>query len=149
MLRCLLSVACASGSSLHERNKRLPETSAAGDPASSSLILHVLWSCASCSKRERVEVFVSDLALLLVTSGLYKLGTTFAWTWLLCTYGVPYLVVNHYLVRRHSSTHAVTATFSGARFCRQPGAVSVSTANMHSCKGNDTSAGSIAVSRAP
>ena len=55
--------------------------------------------CTECSKRERVEVFVSDLALLLVTSGLYKLGTTFGWTWLLCTYGIPYLVVNHFLVR--------------------------------------------------
>ncbi len=64
------------------------------------------------SKRERVEVFVSDLALLLVTSGLYKLGTTFGWTWLLCTYGLPYLVVNHYLVRRQLSTHAVMAAFA-------------------------------------
>ncbi len=44
-------------------------------------------------------MFVSDLALLLVTSGLYKLGATFGWTWLLCTYGMPYLVVNHFLVR--------------------------------------------------
>ena len=47
-------------------------------------------------------MFVSDLALLMVTSGLYKLGSTFGWTWLLCTYGIPYLVVNHYLVRPRS-----------------------------------------------
>lgn len=50
------------------------------------------------SKRERVEVFVSDLALLLVSGGLYKLGAAYGWTWLLATYGVPYLVVNHFLV---------------------------------------------------
>ena len=61
-------------------------------------------SLCFCSKRERVEVFVSDLALLLVTSGLYKLGSTFGWTWLLCTYGIPYLIVNHYLVRPHPIT---------------------------------------------
>ena len=62
---------------------------------------------ALCSKRERVEVFVSDLALLLVTSGLYKLGATFGWTWLLCTYGIPYLVVNHFLVRTSMSCAAL------------------------------------------
>ena len=59
-----------------------------------ALFLHLLL----CSKRERVEVFASDLALLLVSGGLYKLGVAYGWTWLLATYFMPYLVVNHFLV---------------------------------------------------
>lgn len=50
------------------------------------------------SKRERVEILVSDIALASVTYGLYVAGSTWGWVWLLKTYGVPYLIVNFWLV---------------------------------------------------
>lgn len=50
------------------------------------------------SPRERHEVVVSDLALMVVACGLVMLGMQFGWVWLLKTYFVPYLVVNHWLV---------------------------------------------------
>ena len=67
----------------------------------------VLWW--RCSKRERVEVFISDLALVLVTGSLYRLGAAHGWLWLAATYGIPYLVVNHFLVRQRPNicTHCL------------------------------------------
>jgi omega-6 fatty acid desaturase (delta-12 desaturase) len=50
------------------------------------------------SKRERVEVAISDAALIAVCYGLTALGNTFGWAWLLKSYGIPYLVVNFWLV---------------------------------------------------
>lgn len=50
------------------------------------------------SKRERIEIVISDLALLAVVSGLSVLGRTMGWTWLVKTYVVPYFVVNMWLV---------------------------------------------------
>ena len=50
------------------------------------------------SKRERVEVAVSDVALIAVLGGLYGAGNAWGWGWLMKTYGVPYLIVNFWLV---------------------------------------------------
>lgn len=50
------------------------------------------------SKRERLEVAISDLALVAVMGGLYSLAQSFGWLWLLKVYIIPYLVVNHWLV---------------------------------------------------
>jgi hypothetical protein len=54
--------------------------------------------CLWCSKRERVEVAVSDAALVGVVSGLAALGRAWGWEWLVKTYVLPYLVVNFWLV---------------------------------------------------
>ncbi|GFH18600.1 fatty acid desaturase, delta-12 [Haematococcus lacustris] len=50
------------------------------------------------SKKERVEVLYSDIALGLVLTGLGMLWKTFGFMWLLKMYIIPYLVVNHWLV---------------------------------------------------
>lgn len=50
------------------------------------------------SKRERAEVLISDVALVVFSSALWKAGQAYGFGWLLCTYGIPYLVVNHWLV---------------------------------------------------
>lgn len=50
------------------------------------------------SKRERIEIVISDAALVAVTCGLYAAGSTWGWMWLLKTYGIPYLCVNFWLV---------------------------------------------------
>ena len=50
------------------------------------------------SKRERIEVFVSDVALAAVGYGLIAAGQTWGWGWLVKTYVVPYLIVNFWLV---------------------------------------------------
>lgn len=50
------------------------------------------------SKRERVEVAMSDAALITVLWGLAQAGRTFGWAWLVKTYVVPYLIVNFWLV---------------------------------------------------
>ncbi|PNH08865.1 Omega-6 fatty acid desaturase, endoplasmic reticulum [Tetrabaena socialis] len=52
------------------------------------------------TKRERIEVLISDLALVAVAAGLALLGRSFGFVWLLKTYLIPYIVVNHWLVRR-------------------------------------------------
>ena len=60
------------------------------------------------SKRERVEVAVSDAALVAVLAGLWRLGATMGWGWLAKTYFAPYLIVNFWLVMitllQHSHT---------------------------------------------
>lgn len=50
------------------------------------------------SDREKFFIFVSDVALLTVVSGLYVLGSTFGFVWLLKMYVVPLLIVNMFLV---------------------------------------------------
>lgn len=45
-----------------------------------------------------MEIAVSDAALVVVCSGLYAAGNTWGWLWLLKSYGVPYLIVNFWLV---------------------------------------------------
>lgn len=50
------------------------------------------------SKRERIEIAVSDAALLGVGWALASAGRTWGWVWLLKTYFIPYLVVNFWLV---------------------------------------------------
>ncbi|GBF97029.1 hypothetical protein Rsub_09502 [Raphidocelis subcapitata] len=50
------------------------------------------------SRRERMEVAVSDAALAVVLYGLYNLGLSFGWPWLVKTYVIPYMVVNFWLV---------------------------------------------------
>ncbi|GFR52743.1 hypothetical protein Agub_g15354 [Astrephomene gubernaculifera] len=50
------------------------------------------------TKKERVEVFISDVALAAVLAGLVALGRACGFVWLLKTYGIPYLIVNHWLV---------------------------------------------------
>lgn len=50
------------------------------------------------SKRERVEVVISDVALAIVVLGLGTLAKAFGWAWLLKVYVVPYLIVNFWLV---------------------------------------------------
>jgi omega-6 fatty acid desaturase (delta-12 desaturase) len=50
------------------------------------------------SKRERMEVVISDCALIAVLGVLSSLGQTMGFVWLLKVYIIPYLVVNHWLV---------------------------------------------------
>ncbi|KAG2499234.1 hypothetical protein HYH03_002813 [Edaphochlamys debaryana] len=50
------------------------------------------------TKKERIEVLISDLSLVAVVAGLAAVGKAFGWIWLLKTYGIPYLIVNHWLV---------------------------------------------------
>jgi omega-6 fatty acid desaturase / acyl-lipid omega-6 desaturase (Delta-12 desaturase) len=50
------------------------------------------------SKRERVEVGISDAALVVVLAGLGAAGRAFGVGWLVKTYAVPLLVVNFWLV---------------------------------------------------
>jgi omega-6 fatty acid desaturase (delta-12 desaturase) len=50
------------------------------------------------SKRERLEVLISDAALLGVVGGLYKLGIAMGWSWLVKIYVIPYMIVNFWLV---------------------------------------------------
>jgi omega-6 fatty acid desaturase (delta-12 desaturase) len=50
------------------------------------------------SKRERVEILISDMALITVVGGLGGLAHSFGWLWLLKVYIIPYLIVNNWLV---------------------------------------------------
>ena len=50
------------------------------------------------SKRQRLEIAVSDAALAVVVYGLYTVGEAMGWGWLARTYVVPYLIVNFWLV---------------------------------------------------
>lgn len=50
------------------------------------------------SKRERLEVAISDVALVAVLCGLKQVAGVMGWAWLAKTYVVPYLVVNFWLV---------------------------------------------------
>eukprot|EP00249_Psilotum_nudum_P028980 c3904_g1_i1 orf=198-1316(-) len=48
--------------------------------------------------RERLQVLVSDVALLGVAYCLYQVGIAFGFSWLLKVYGIPLLIVNGFLV---------------------------------------------------
>lgn len=48
--------------------------------------------------RERAEIFMSDAGILAVTYTLYRLAAAKGFTWVICVYGVPLLVVNAFLV---------------------------------------------------
>lgn len=50
------------------------------------------------NERQYWSVVLSDVALLAVICGLYLLGSTYGWLWLLKVYVVPYLIVNAWLV---------------------------------------------------
>jgi omega-6 fatty acid desaturase / acyl-lipid omega-6 desaturase (Delta-12 desaturase) len=50
------------------------------------------------SKRERIEVLVSDAGLLAMCAALYATSAYMGWAWLLRMYGIPYLIVNFWLV---------------------------------------------------
>nr|ACH43025.1 omega-6 fatty acid desaturase [Glycine max] len=50
------------------------------------------------SNRERLLIYVSDVALFSVTYLLYRVATMKGLVWLLCVYGVPLLIVNGFLV---------------------------------------------------
>ncbi|KAL2643520.1 hypothetical protein R1flu_011107 [Riccia fluitans] len=50
------------------------------------------------NNRETLFIFISDIALLIVAYGLYTLGATFGFLWLLKVYGVPLFIVNGFLV---------------------------------------------------
>lgn len=50
------------------------------------------------SKRQCVEIVVSDAALALVMYVLYMTGEAMGWGWMVRTYIVPYLIVNFWLV---------------------------------------------------
>lgn len=45
-------------------------------------------------------MLISDIALAVVGGILWRTGQSFGWGWLACVYIIPYLVVNHWLVRR-------------------------------------------------
>lgn len=48
--------------------------------------------------KERWDVLFSDLGLVTVMMGLMWLGQSHGWAWLIKNYGVPYMVVNFWLV---------------------------------------------------
>nr|APQ41582.1 delta-12 fatty acid desaturase allele 1 [Perilla frutescens] len=50
------------------------------------------------SDRERAQTFLSDVGILAMLYGLYRLTLAKGLAWVLCVYGVPLLVVNGFLV---------------------------------------------------
>ncbi|XP_030458700.2 delta(12)-acyl-lipid-desaturase-like [Syzygium oleosum] len=50
------------------------------------------------SDRERLQIYVSDAGIMAATYGLYRVAEAKGLAWLACTYGVPLLVVNAFLV---------------------------------------------------
>nr|APQ41587.1 delta-12 fatty acid desaturase allele 2 [Perilla frutescens] len=50
------------------------------------------------SDRERAQIFLSDVGILAMLYGLYRLTVAKGLAWVLCVYGVPLLVVNGFLV---------------------------------------------------
>ncbi|KAL5710468.1 hypothetical protein ACHQM5_021025 [Ranunculus cassubicifolius] len=50
------------------------------------------------SDREKLQIYISDVGILAVTYGLIKFAAAKGFTYLLCVYGVPLLVVNAFLV---------------------------------------------------
>jgi omega-6 fatty acid desaturase / acyl-lipid omega-6 desaturase (Delta-12 desaturase) len=47
---------------------------------------------------QRVGVVIGDIALIVVVATLYQIGATMGFGWLALRYGVPYLIVNFWLV---------------------------------------------------
>ncbi|XP_062166100.1 delta(12)-fatty-acid desaturase FAD2 [Alnus glutinosa] len=50
------------------------------------------------SDRQRLQIYISDVGVLAVFYGLYRLAIAKGLTWVLCVYGGPLLVVNAFLV---------------------------------------------------
>lgn len=77
------------------------------------------------SKRERVEVAISDVALIAVGYGLAAAGNTWGWTWLVKTYFIPYLIVNFWLVTitMLQHTHPSLPHYSGEEWDWMRGAL--------------------------
>ncbi|KAB2006775.1 hypothetical protein ERO13_D11G331500v2 [Gossypium hirsutum] len=48
--------------------------------------------------RERLQIYISDVGVLAVTYGLYRLVLAKGLAWVICVYGVPLLIVNAFLV---------------------------------------------------
>ncbi|MBA0729816.1 hypothetical protein Goshw_021895 [Gossypium schwendimanii] len=48
--------------------------------------------------RERLQIYISDVGVLAVTYGLYRLVLAEGLAWVICVYGVPLLIVNAFLV---------------------------------------------------
>ncbi|KAK8570714.1 hypothetical protein V6N13_103118 [Hibiscus sabdariffa] len=48
--------------------------------------------------RERLQIYISDVGILAVSYGLYRLILAKGLAWLVCVYGVPLLIVNAFLV---------------------------------------------------
>lgn len=78
------------------------------------------------SKRERKEIVVSNAALLAVASALVWAGRAWGWGWLLRSYGVPYLMVNAWLVTitLYQHTHPSLAHYADADWDWLRGALS-------------------------
>jgi omega-6 fatty acid desaturase (delta-12 desaturase) len=50
------------------------------------------------SDRERLQIYISDVGVLAVSYGLYRLILAQGLNWVICVYGIPLLVVNGFLV---------------------------------------------------
>ncbi|PON48814.1 Fatty acid desaturase [Parasponia andersonii] len=50
------------------------------------------------SDRERLQIFISDAGIFLMTFVLYQLAAAKGLAWVVCVYGVPLLIVNGFLV---------------------------------------------------
>ncbi|KAK8543331.1 hypothetical protein V6N12_015889 [Hibiscus sabdariffa] len=50
------------------------------------------------SRRERLQIYISDAGIFAVVYVLYRIAATKGLAWLLCIYGVPLLIVNGFLV---------------------------------------------------
>ncbi|KAG2686935.1 hypothetical protein I3843_09G030700 [Carya illinoinensis] len=48
--------------------------------------------------RQRFQIYISDAGVLAVSYGLYRLAMVKGLMWVICTYGVPLLIVNGFLV---------------------------------------------------
>nr|XP_043606352.1 delta(12)-fatty-acid desaturase FAD2-like [Erigeron canadensis] len=48
--------------------------------------------------RERVQIWISDVGLVVVSYVLYRAAITKGLVWLICVYGIPLLIVNGFLV---------------------------------------------------
>lgn len=59
---------------------------------------HFLPSSPVFSKNQKWDVIVSDLALVITVAALGYLGSQYGFGWLAMVYGVPYLIVNFWLV---------------------------------------------------
>ncbi|BBN00844.1 omega-6 fatty acid desaturase / acyl-lipid omega-6 desaturase (Delta-12 desaturase) [Marchantia polymorpha subsp. ruderalis] len=78
------------------------------------------------NSREMLFIFISDIALLTVAFGLYTLGATFGFLWLMKIYGVPLLIVNGFLVliTYLQHTHPSLPHYSGEEWDWLRGALS-------------------------
>ncbi|XP_047316729.1 delta(12) acyl-lipid conjugase (11E,13E-forming)-like [Impatiens glandulifera] len=50
------------------------------------------------NKRERLQIYISDAGVMLTSFILYKIAAEKGFVWLVCVYGVPYLILNAFIV---------------------------------------------------